>query len=141
MTDLVCEYEPWKGGLVHKGMKSSANWFFRHIAPKLIAYVNKHSTTSLYIVGHSLGASTSAILTIMLQDYINEFRKGNDGDFSIHSIGYAPACGLSLDLANKYKVNPSFQFYSSFLFNMSNRIKSSPLYLLMILSVNSAMVP
>ncbi|KAI9365130.1 hypothetical protein BD770DRAFT_468825 [Pilaira anomala] len=109
MTDLVCEYEPWKGGLVHKGMKtkiisqSSATWFFRHIAPKLIAYVNKHSTTSLYIVGHSLGASTAAILTIMLQDYINEFRKGKDGKFSIYSIGYAPACGLSLDLANKYK--------------------------------------
>ncbi|EPB86325.1 hypothetical protein HMPREF1544_06864 [Mucor circinelloides 1006PhL] len=103
MTDLVCEYEPWKGGLVHKGMKSSATWFFRHIAPKLIAYVNKHSTTSLYIVGHSLGASTSAILTIMLQDYISEFRQGKDGDFSIYSVGYAPACGLSLNLANKYK--------------------------------------
>ncbi|KAL0139300.1 hypothetical protein V8B55DRAFT_1522709 [Mucor lusitanicus] len=103
MTDLVCEYEPWKGGLVHKGMKSSATWFFRHIAPKLIAYVNKHSTTSLYIVGHSLGASTSAILTIMLQDYIKEFRQGKDGDFSIYSVGYAPACGLSLNLANKYK--------------------------------------
>jgi hypothetical protein len=42
----------------------------------------------------------------MLQDYINEFRKGKDGEFSIYSIGYAPACGLSLDLANKYKVNP-----------------------------------
>ncbi|KAL7319241.1 hypothetical protein PS15m_002403 [Mucor circinelloides] len=103
MTDLVCEYEPWKGGLVHKGMKSSATWFFRHVAPKLIAYVNKHSTTSLYIVGHSLGASTSAILTIMLQDYISEFRQGKDGDFSIYSVGYAPACGLSLNLANKYK--------------------------------------
>ncbi|KAI8646425.1 hypothetical protein BD408DRAFT_410209 [Parasitella parasitica] len=103
MTDLVCEYEPWKGGLVHKGMKSSATWFFRHIAPKLIAYVNKHSTTSLYIVGHSLGASTSAILTIMLLDYINEFRQGKDGNFSIYSVGYAPACGLSLDLANRYK--------------------------------------
>ncbi|CEP10330.1 hypothetical protein [Parasitella parasitica] len=103
MTDLVCEYEPWKGGLVHRGMKSSATWFFRHIAPKLIAYVNKHSTTSLYIVGHSLGASTSAILTIMLLDYINEFRQGKDGDFSIYSVGYAPACGLSLDLANRYK--------------------------------------
>lgn len=27
MTDLVCEYEPWKGGIVHKGMKvnSKAN--------------------------------------------------------------------------------------------------------------------
>ncbi|KAI8356694.1 hypothetical protein EDC96DRAFT_515203 [Choanephora cucurbitarum] len=103
MTDLVCEYEPWKGGLVHKGMKSSANWFFRNIAPKLIAYVNKHSTTSLYIVGHSLGASTAAILTIMLQDFIKEFRKGKDKDFSIYSFGYAPACGLSLNLANQYK--------------------------------------
>ncbi|KAI8073401.1 uncharacterized protein B0P05DRAFT_548350 [Gilbertella persicaria] len=103
MTDLVCEYEPWKGGLVHKGMKSSANWFFRNVAPKLIVYINKHSTTSLYIVGHSLGASTAAILTIMLQDYIKEFRKGTDKEFSIHSFGYAPACGLSLNLANKYK--------------------------------------
>ncbi|KAI9483982.1 MAG: hypothetical protein EXX96DRAFT_560377 [Benjaminiella poitrasii] len=103
MTDLVCEYEPWKGGLVHKGMKSSANWFFRHVAPKLIAYVNNHSTRTLYIVGHSLGASTAAILTIMLQDYVSEFQKGKDGDFSIYCIGYAPACGLSLDLANKYK--------------------------------------
>ncbi|KAI8992179.1 hypothetical protein BDF20DRAFT_848787 [Mycotypha africana] len=103
MTDLVCEYEPWKGGIVHKGMKSSATWFFRHIAPKLIAYVNKHSTQSLYIVGHSLGASTGAILTIMLQDYINEFRKGKDSNFNIYCLGYAPACGLSLNLANKYK--------------------------------------
>ncbi|KAG1105936.1 hypothetical protein G6F59_004551 [Rhizopus arrhizus] len=103
MTDLVCEYEPWKGGIVHKGMKSSAAWFFRNVAPKLIAYVNKHSTTSLYIVGHSLGASTGAILTIMLSDYINEFRKGKDRDFTIECFGYAPACGLSLDLANRYK--------------------------------------
>ncbi|RCI05246.1 hypothetical protein CU098_012389 [Rhizopus stolonifer] len=103
MTDLVCEYEPWKGGIVHKGMKSSATWFFRNIAPKLIAYVNKHSTTSLYIVGHSLGASTGAILSIMLTDYISEFRKGKDRDFTIQCFGYAPACGLSLDLANRYK--------------------------------------
>ncbi|RCI01462.1 hypothetical protein CU097_015948 [Rhizopus azygosporus] len=103
MTDLVCEYEPWKGGLVHKGMKSSAAWFFRNVAPKLIAYVNKHSTTSLYIVGHSLGAATGAILTIMLSDYLNEFRKGKDRDFNIQCFGYAPACGLSLDLANRYK--------------------------------------
>ncbi|KAI9264777.1 hypothetical protein BY458DRAFT_438129 [Sporodiniella umbellata] len=103
MTDLVCEYEPWKDGIVHKGMKSSAAWFFKHVAPKLIAYINKHSTTSLYIVGHSLGASTGAILTIMLTDYISEFRKGKDRDFTIQCFGYAPACGLSLELANRYK--------------------------------------
>ena len=40
----------------------------------------------------------------MLSDYLNEFRKGKDRDFNIQCFGYAPACGLSLDLANRYKV-------------------------------------
>lgn len=26
MTDLVCDYEPWKGGMVHKGMKVRPYW-------------------------------------------------------------------------------------------------------------------
>ncbi|KAL0095662.1 hypothetical protein F4703DRAFT_1825992 [Phycomyces blakesleeanus] len=103
MTDLVCEYEPWRGGLIHKGMKSSAMWFFRNVAPQLIAYSNEHSTSALYIVGHSLGAATAAILTIMLIDYLDEFRKGTDVDFSLKCFGYAPACGLSLNLSEKYK--------------------------------------
>lgn len=46
----------------------------------------------------------SGILTIMLQDYISEFRQNKNGDFSTYSVGYAPACGLSLKLANKCKV-------------------------------------
>ncbi|KAI9021001.1 hypothetical protein CLU79DRAFT_208354 [Phycomyces nitens] len=103
MTDLVCEYEPWRGGLIHKGMKSSAMWFFRNVAPQLIAYSNEHSTSALYIVGHSLGAATAAILTIMLVDYLDEFRKGTDVEFSLRCFGYAPACGLSLNLSEKYK--------------------------------------
>ncbi|CAM0139546.1 unnamed protein product [Umbelopsis sp. WA50703] len=107
LTDLVCEYEQWKGGFVHKGMKSSALWFFRNVAPQLIAYTNQHATSALYIVGHSLGSSTAAILTIMLLDYIDEFRKSVDNDsnqdFQIKCFGYAPACGLSLDLSERYK--------------------------------------
>ncbi|KAI8372887.1 uncharacterized protein BYT42DRAFT_49753 [Radiomyces spectabilis] len=103
MTDLVCEYEPWKGGYVHKGMKSSALWFFQHIAPKLVAYTNKHSTSALYIVGHSLGAATAAILTILLLDYMDEFQQGKEEPFTLQCFGYAPACGLSLDLAEKYQ--------------------------------------
>ncbi|KAI7903957.1 uncharacterized protein BX663DRAFT_505867 [Cokeromyces recurvatus] len=102
LTDLVCEYEPWKGGFIHSGMKNSAIWFLRHVAPQLIAYTNEHSTTGLIIVGHSLGGATAAILTIMLMDYIDEFRKGKD-EFKLQCFGYAPACGLSLDLAEKYK--------------------------------------
>ncbi|GAB5591151.1 hypothetical protein Unana1_06051 [Umbelopsis nana] len=107
LTDLVCEYEQWKGGLVHRGMKSSALWFFRNVAPQLIAYTNQHATSALYIVGHSLGSSTAAILTIMLLDYIDEFRKSADHsdnqDFQIKCFGFAPACGLSLELSERYK--------------------------------------
>lgn len=102
LTDLVCEYEPWRGGFIHSGMKNSAMWFFRHVAPQLIAYCNEHSTTGLVIVGHSLGAATAAILTIILTDYLDEFRQ--QGEFELKCFGYAPACGLSLDLAEKYSV-------------------------------------
>ncbi|CAO3591233.1 unnamed protein product [Absidia cylindrospora] len=103
MTDLVCDYEPWKGGMVHKGMKASAMWFFHHLGPKLIAYSNAQSTTALYIVGHSLGAATASILTIMLLDYMDELKKGKTDDFTLQCFGFAPACCLSLDLSEKYK--------------------------------------
>jgi Lipase (class 3) len=77
------------------------------VAPQLIAYTNQHATSALYIVGHSLGSSTAAILTIMLLDYIDEFRKSADQndnqDFQIKCFGFAPACGLSLDLSERYK--------------------------------------
>ncbi|KAL0091788.1 hypothetical protein J3Q64DRAFT_1819449 [Phycomyces blakesleeanus] len=104
MTDLVCEYEPWKGGFVHKGMKSAAAWLFRHVAPQLVTYANENSVSALHIVGHSLGAATAAILTIMLLDHIDEFPKDKEGNpFVIRCFGYAPACGLSIDLSERYK--------------------------------------
>ncbi|KAF7730870.1 hypothetical protein EC973_001388 [Apophysomyces ossiformis] len=111
MTDLVCEYEPWRGGLVHQGMKSSAMWFFRHVAPQLMAYCKEHSASALYIVGHSLGAATAAILTILLIDYLDEFRNETSKDFVLKCFGYAPACCLSLELSEKYK-----EYIQSFVF-------------------------
>lgn len=79
-------------------------WFFHHLGPKLIAYCNKHSISTLYIVGHSLGAATASLLTIMLLDYMDELQKGNSVPFTLQCFGYAPACCVSLDLAEKYKV-------------------------------------
>lgn len=102
MTDLACEYEQWRGGLVHSGWKASAQWFLREVGPSLIAYANVHSTSALYIVGHSLGSGTAAILTIMLLDYLDEFRKDNS-EFEIKCFGYAPTCAMDLHLSEKYK--------------------------------------
>lgn len=70
--------------------------------------MNEHSTTALYIVGHSLGAATAAILTIMLLDFMDEIKKDKKEEFTLRCFGYAPACGLSLDLSEKYKVSIFF---------------------------------
>ncbi|KAI8374089.1 hypothetical protein EDC96DRAFT_12664 [Choanephora cucurbitarum] len=102
LTDLVCEYEPWRGGFVHSGMKNSAIWFFHHVVPHLVAYTKEYAATGLTIVGHSLGAATAAILTIILTDYLDEFKQG-EKEFDLKCYGYAPACGLSIDLAERYK--------------------------------------
>ncbi|RCH98383.1 hypothetical protein CU097_011616 [Rhizopus azygosporus] len=109
LTDLVCEYEPWKGGYVHNGMKQSAVWFYQYVVPLLRTFIHENNATGLVIVGHSLGAATAAILTDMLMECLDTFSNGKD--FNIKCFGYAPACGLSLDLAEKHKdVVQSFVF-------------------------------
>ncbi|KAG1460867.1 hypothetical protein G6F46_003776 [Rhizopus delemar] len=119
LTDLVCEYEPWKGGFVHSGMKHSAVWFFQYVVPQLKAFMNEHETSSLIVVGHSLGAATAAILTDMLIDHLKEFQEKIEG-FNLKCFGYAPACGLSLELAEKHKdVIQSFVFADDIASKMS----------------------
>ncbi|KAF9177455.1 hypothetical protein BGZ50_008754 [Haplosporangium sp. Z 11] len=103
LTDLVCEYQQWKGGLVHGGMKTSADWFMAHLVPQIVAYIAKHKVSALNIVGHSLGAGTASILTMMLLDHQHEFRSMLNGQFRIQCHAFAPACSVSKDLADRYR--------------------------------------
>ncbi|KAG0207710.1 hypothetical protein BGX28_001107 [Mortierella sp. GBA30] len=103
LTDLVCEYQQWKGGLVHGGMKTSADWFMVHLVPQLVAYISKHKVSALNIVGHSLGGGTASLLTMMLLDHQHEFQSMMNGDFRIRCHAFAPACSVSKDLADKYR--------------------------------------
>ncbi|KAF8979750.1 hypothetical protein BGZ46_005091 [Entomortierella lignicola] len=105
LTDLVCEYQQWKGGLVHGGMKTSAEWFMKNLVPQIVAYISKHKVSALNIVGHSLGGGTASLLTIMLLDHQHEFQSFMNGHFRIQCHAYAPACTVSKDLADKYKDN------------------------------------
>jgi hypothetical protein len=99
LTDLICEYQPWKGGLVHSGFLSSAKWFIKNVLSQLISFCSLYDAESLILVGHSLGAATASILTIMLQDHIDEFPK-KEG-FKIHCYSFAPPCVVSKDLSIK----------------------------------------
>ncbi|KAI1314893.1 hypothetical protein EDD11_001616 [Mortierella claussenii] len=103
LTDLVCEYQQWKGGLVHGGMKTSAEWFMKNLVPQIVAYISKHKVSALNIVGHSLGGGTASILTMMLLDHQHEFRSMMNGHFRIQCHAFAPACSVSKDLADRYR--------------------------------------
>ncbi|KAK3825125.1 MAG: hypothetical protein J3Q66DRAFT_326989 [Benniella sp.] len=105
LTDLVCEYQQWKGGLVHGGMKTSAEWFMKNLVPQIVAYIFKHKVSALNIVGHSLGAGTASILTMMLLDHQDELQSMMNGHFRIQCHAFAPACCVSKDLADRYTEN------------------------------------
>ncbi|KAF8929958.1 hypothetical protein BGZ58_008563 [Dissophora ornata] len=102
LTDLVCEYQQWKGGLVHGGMKSSADWFMKNLVPQIVAYISKHKVSGLNIVGHSLGGGTASVLTMMLLDHQHEFQSLVNRQFRIQCHAFAPACSVSKDLADRY---------------------------------------
>lgn len=60
--------------------------------------------SSFIITGHSLGAGTAAILTMMVADHIDQLRElSNNPDFKVRCYGYAPVACASLDLCEKYK--------------------------------------
>ncbi|KAI8342199.1 hypothetical protein EDC96DRAFT_449703 [Choanephora cucurbitarum] len=110
ITDLVCEYRPWKGGLVHSGILASAQWFFTRIIPQIFLYVSEQTessgrpVSSFIITGHSLGAGTAAVLTMMVADHIDQLRElSKNPNFKVHCYSYAPVASVSLDLSEKYK--------------------------------------
>ncbi|KAJ2853604.1 hypothetical protein J3B02_003067, partial [Coemansia erecta] len=105
VVDLSCEYSKWNGGLVHSGMKSSAHWLFVNVMPLILAYAKSHNIRRIRIVGHSLGGSTAAILTIMVQSVRDRL-----GGLGIDSAGYdikgfcfGPAPCISEEIADKFK--------------------------------------
>lgn len=106
ITDLVCEYMPWKGGLVHSGMLASAQWFYTNIIPQIFRYIDHHSKdlTRFVITGHSLGGGTASLLTMMVADHIDELRTlTKNPNFDFHCYSYAPPAASSLDLGRKYE--------------------------------------
>ncbi|KAI7899534.1 uncharacterized protein BX663DRAFT_478497 [Cokeromyces recurvatus] len=109
ITDLVCEYRPWKGGLVHAGMLASAQWLFTTIIPQIYLYVseqterNKRRISSFIITGHSLGAGTAAILTMMVVEHLDQLRElSQNPHFRVHCYSYAPVASVSHDLSERY---------------------------------------
>ncbi|ORZ05954.1 hypothetical protein BCR41DRAFT_174517 [Lobosporangium transversale] len=73
MTDLVCEYYPYKGGLVHKGIMDNARFVLERSGKDIEAALRKFNLKTIYCIGHSLGAGSSSLLCSLLQDHFADY--------------------------------------------------------------------
>ncbi|KAF9918238.1 hypothetical protein FBU30_000312 [Linnemannia zychae] len=73
MTDLVCEYYPYKGGLVHKGIMDNARFVLERSGKDIERALRKFNLKTIYCIGHSLGAGSSSLLCSLLQDHFANY--------------------------------------------------------------------
>ncbi|KAF9389430.1 hypothetical protein CPC16_005816 [Podila verticillata] len=73
MTDLVCEYYPYKGGLVHKGIMDNARFVLERSGKDIEAAIKRFNLRTIYCLGHSLGAGSASLLCSLLQDHFANY--------------------------------------------------------------------
>ncbi|CAG8548914.1 13676_t:CDS:10 [Cetraspora pellucida] len=101
ITDVLAYYVPWRNGFVHQGMLRSAKYLVKNSLKDIRSAVKKFKVNSIQVIGHSLGASVSSLVTIILRKRCKDLiAKGID----IHAwnFGTPPCC--SLDLACKNEI-------------------------------------
>ncbi|RIA94920.1 hypothetical protein C1645_758918 [Glomus cerebriforme] len=98
ITDALAHYEPWNGGFVHRGVLRSAQYLVNHSLNDIREAIKKFKSNAIQIIGHSLGASVSAIVTLLLREKCKDLIKQG---IDIHAWNFATAPCCSLDLAHK----------------------------------------
>ena len=71
ITDLVCESVRFLGGHAHDGIKRGAERLFEETIKTVCSLLDRNPTYSLVITGHSLGAGTSILLTMLYLAFQN----------------------------------------------------------------------
>ncbi|KAI9336008.1 hypothetical protein DFJ73DRAFT_893048 [Zopfochytrium polystomum] len=102
ITDLQAEYFPIKGGTAHVGMLRSAQWIITKHFADLKKWVAERRPARLLTTGHSLGAGTATLLTLLLVDKLEELRAVGRSDLVLHAYTMAPPLTVSQDLADTY---------------------------------------
>ena len=98
ITDALAHHEPWGGGVVHRGVLRSAKYLVNRSLKDIREAVKKFGSNGIQVIGHSLGASVSSIVTLLLREQCQDLiAQGID----IHAWNFATAPCCSLDLACK----------------------------------------
>jgi hypothetical protein len=67
LTDMVATLDPFMDGMAHRGIVRAAKWFEENVKEDLKKFTEEKKLP-LVIVGHSLGAGTASLLTLLLKD-------------------------------------------------------------------------
>eukprot|EP00980_Cylindrotheca_fusiformis_P001349 scaffold338_cov116-Cylindrotheca_fusiformis.AAC.14 len=67
MVDICAFSKPFCGGEAHSEMASMTERVWDKVGPTIQKLLEEHSTYEFIVTGHSLGAGTACLLTIMLQ--------------------------------------------------------------------------
>ncbi|KAG0340183.1 hypothetical protein BG000_000495 [Podila horticola] len=108
MTDLVCEYYPYKGGLVHKGIMDNARFVLERSGKDIEAAIKKFNLRSIYCLGHSLGAGSASLLCSLLQDHFANYivpatSRTKQQRLEIRAQLFAPPPVCTSDLAESWE--------------------------------------
>ena len=124
ITDLVCESVRFLGGHAHDGIKRGAERLFEETIKSVCSLLDKNPSYSLVVTGHSLGAGTSILLTMLYLafqngdlDNVRQVLPNKIGDCAIHRrvnikcYAFAPPPVFSSpDLLSRYPLD-CFEVY------------------------------
>lgn len=91
MADLVANATQFMDGHAHSGMLVCARKKLEMIRNALYTALQRYTGYKLIVVGHSLGAGTASLITLLV--------KQERPDIDMHCYAYAPPCVLSPELA------------------------------------------
>ncbi|KAI9221968.1 hypothetical protein BC828DRAFT_49561 [Blastocladiella britannica] len=106
VTDLACEYVRLNDGLVHRGIKVAADYLAAILIPRLPEWVADRAPAHIIVVGHSLGAGTATLLTMLLKDHVlaglSTLLPPSRPPLQLHCYAYGPPPTCSRNLADAY---------------------------------------
>ena len=92
LVDLVAAATPFQGGYAHTGMLECARRKLDMIRLPLLQTIAQNPQYQVVVIGHSLGAGTAALLTLLLKNEL-------PCSVRLRCLAFAPPCVLSPNLA------------------------------------------
>lgn len=103
LTDLQGQPIDFLGGKAHAGMAQTASLTLKKVYPLLIEALRSHHGYGLVILGHSLGAATASLITMLILEQQSQIEEKIGYPLKIQCHAFAPPCIVDLALSTKYR--------------------------------------